>query len=60
MIMIIFFFFIYLYIYQKGATVTDQKVFRDLAAYWEQDFMKDMELLNVRKGLYFFLVILNL
>jgi hypothetical protein len=28
--------------------VTDQKVFRDLAAYWEQDFMKDMETLNVR------------
>ncbi|CAG8434834.1 2436_t:CDS:10 [Funneliformis mosseae] len=33
---------------EKGTTVTDQKVFRDLAAYWEQDFMKDMELLNVR------------
>ncbi|GES93051.1 cysteinyl-tRNA synthetase [Rhizophagus clarus] len=33
---------------EKGHTVTDQKVFRDLAAYWEQDFMKDMELLNVR------------
>ncbi|CAI2177222.1 4473_t:CDS:10 [Funneliformis geosporum] len=33
---------------EKGDTVTDQKVFRDLAAYWEQDFMKDMELLNVR------------
>lgn len=31
----------------KGATVTDQKIFRDLAAYWEADFMEDMRSLNV-------------
>ena len=34
--------------------MTDPKVFRDLAAHWEQDFMKDMELLNVRIDLYDF------
>lgn len=31
----------------KGSSVTDQKIFRDLAAYWEADFMEDMTALNV-------------
>lgn len=31
-----------------GAAVTDQKIFRDLAAFWEADFLKDMQALNVR------------
>lgn len=31
----------------KGSGVTDQKIFRDLAAYWEADFMEDMRSLNV-------------
>lgn len=31
----------------RGSEVTDQKIFRDLAAYWEADFMEDMESLNV-------------
>jgi cysteinyl-tRNA synthetase len=31
----------------KGSNVTDQKIFRDLAAYWEADFMEDMGALNV-------------
>ncbi|CAG8517195.1 7665_t:CDS:10 [Paraglomus occultum] len=33
---------------QKGASVTDPRLFRDLAAHWEKEFMKDMETLNVR------------
>ena len=32
---------------QLGSGVTDQKIFRDLAAYWEADFMEDMRSLNV-------------
>jgi cysteinyl-tRNA synthetase len=31
-----------------GASVTDQKIFRDLAAFWEGEFLKDMKALNVR------------
>lgn len=31
-----------------GSTVTDQKIFRDLAAYWEGEFLADMRALNVR------------
>jgi cysteinyl-tRNA synthetase len=31
-----------------GATVTDQKIFRDLAAFWEGEFLDDMKSLNVR------------
>lgn len=34
---------------QQGATVTDPKIFRELAAYWEADFDKDMGALNVRR-----------
>jgi cysteinyl-tRNA synthetase len=30
-----------------GSEVNDQKIFRDLAAYWEADFMEDMKSLNV-------------
>ncbi|KAL1922183.1 uncharacterized protein VTP21DRAFT_9722 [Calcarisporiella thermophila] len=33
---------------EEGATVTDPKIFRDTAAYWENEFMKDMEALNVQ------------
>ncbi|KAJ1675212.1 cysteinyl-tRNA synthetase, partial [Spiromyces aspiralis] len=32
-----------------GHEVNDPKVFRDLAAYWEADFMQDMDRLNVRR-----------
>ncbi len=32
----------------QGAKVTDQKIFRDLAAYWEDSFLADMAALNVR------------
>lgn len=31
----------------KGSEVSDQKIFRDLAAFWEADFMEDMRALNV-------------
>ncbi|KAJ3000963.1 hypothetical protein HDV02_000032 [Globomyces sp. JEL0801] len=33
----------------KGDSVTDPKIYRDFAAYWEDDYFKDMELLKVRK-----------
>ncbi|CAG8574782.1 303_t:CDS:10 [Dentiscutata erythropus] len=33
---------------KDGASITDQKVFRDLAATWEQEFINDMQALNVR------------
>ncbi|RHZ79280.1 hypothetical protein Glove_150g98 [Diversispora epigaea] len=32
---------------EKGASITDPKIFRDLAAHWEKDFMEDMRTLNV-------------
>ena len=32
---------------QHGAEVTDPKVFRELAAYWEGEFFKDIKALNV-------------
>ncbi|KAI8324104.1 hypothetical protein GQ54DRAFT_83586 [Martensiomyces pterosporus] len=32
-----------------GADVTDPRVFRDLAAYWEKDFFEDMDALKVRR-----------
>lgn len=31
----------------SGHTVSDQKVFKDLAVYWERDFMEDMQSLGV-------------
>ncbi|KAJ2172015.1 cysteinyl-tRNA synthetase, partial [Coemansia sp. RSA 532] len=34
---------------QHGAEVTDQRIFRDLAAFWEKDFFEDMDALNVRR-----------
>ena len=33
---------------QEGATVTDHSIFRKLSAFWEEDFFKDMDTLNVR------------
>ncbi|GAN06823.1 cysteinyl-tRNA synthetase [Mucor ambiguus] len=33
---------------RKGQEVNDPKVFRDLPAFWEQEYFKDMEALNVR------------
>ena len=33
---------------RQGSQVTDQKIFRRLTTYWEQEFFKDMEMLNVR------------
>lgn len=33
---------------RHGASVTDQKIFRDLAAFWEMEFLKDMQALNMR------------
>ncbi|CAL1535560.1 unnamed protein product [Lymnaea stagnalis] len=32
---------------QRGSTVTDNKIFADLPLYWEEDYHKDMEALNV-------------
>ena len=32
---------------QKGHTVTDQAIFRSLAAYWEKDYFEDMDRLQV-------------
>lgn len=32
----------------KGQLVTDPKIFRDFAAYWENEFFQDMTLINVR------------
>ncbi|KAJ2500758.1 cysteinyl-tRNA synthetase [Coemansia sp. RSA 1972] len=34
---------------QHGAEITDQRIFRDLAAFWEKDFFEDMDALNVRR-----------
>ncbi|KAJ2156724.1 cysteinyl-tRNA synthetase [Coemansia sp. RSA 552] len=34
---------------QHGAGVTDQRIFRDLAAFWENDYFEDMDALNVRR-----------
>ncbi|KAJ1991986.1 cysteinyl-tRNA synthetase [Coemansia spiralis] len=34
---------------QFGATVTEHRIFRDLAAYWEKDYFEDMDALNVRR-----------
>ena len=34
---------------RDGATVTDHSIFRKLSAYWEEDFLKDMDDLNVRR-----------
>ncbi len=31
-----------------GSTVQDKKIFRDLAAKWEDEFMEDMKILNVK------------
>ncbi|KAK4514775.1 Pre-mRNA-splicing factor SYF2 [Mucor velutinosus] len=33
---------------RKGQEVNDPKIFRDLPAFWEQEYFKDMEALNVR------------
>ncbi|CAG8627195.1 21120_t:CDS:10, partial [Racocetra persica] len=44
---------------KDGASITDQKVFRDLAAYWEQEFMEDMQTLNVDGSVYFDTVTFN-
>lgn len=30
-----------------GSTVTDQRIFRELATFWERDFLEDMQSLNV-------------
>ncbi len=32
---------------QFGSSVTDQRIFRELAAFWERDFLEDMQVLNV-------------
>jgi cysteinyl-tRNA synthetase len=32
---------------QFGSSVTDQRIFRELAAFWERDFLEDMQSLNV-------------
>ncbi|KAJ1961936.1 cysteinyl-tRNA synthetase [Dipsacomyces acuminosporus] len=32
-----------------GAEVTDPRIFRELAAYWEKDFFEDMDALKVRR-----------
>ncbi|KAI8818285.1 tRNA synthetases class I (C) catalytic domain-containing protein [Fimicolochytrium jonesii] len=34
---------------KEGASVTDPKVFRDFAAYWEEEYFKDMDALNIRR-----------
>ncbi|KAJ2826927.1 cysteinyl-tRNA synthetase [Coemansia erecta] len=34
---------------KHGAEITDQRIFRDLAAFWEKDFFNDMDALNVRR-----------
>ena len=33
---------------QGGSSVSDNSIFRELAAFWEEDFLKDMDELNVR------------
>jgi cysteinyl-tRNA synthetase len=33
----------------KGTSVTDPKIYRDFAAFWENDFFKDMDKINVRR-----------
>ncbi|KAG9294593.1 hypothetical protein G9A89_008072 [Geosiphon pyriformis] len=33
---------------EAGSSLSDPKIFRELAAYWEKDFINDMESLNVR------------
>ncbi|KAJ3343694.1 hypothetical protein HDU83_005544 [Entophlyctis luteolus] len=34
---------------QLKHTVTDHKIFRDFAAYWEREYFKDMDALNIRR-----------
>ena len=34
---------------KMGATVTDQRVFRDFAAFWENEYFEDMDLLNIKR-----------
>jgi cysteinyl-tRNA synthetase len=34
--------------HEKGHQVTDPKIYRDFAAFWEKEFLKDMQMLNVR------------
>ncbi|TPX66703.1 cysteine---tRNA ligase [Spizellomyces sp. 'palustris'] len=34
---------------KHGHTVTDPKVFREFAAYWEDEYFKDMDALNIRR-----------
>ncbi|TPX56049.1 cysteine---tRNA ligase [Powellomyces hirtus] len=34
---------------KDGQTVTDPKVFRDFAAYWEEQYFVDMDALNIRR-----------
>jgi cysteinyl-tRNA synthetase len=36
---------------KKGHSVTDQKISKDFATYWEADYFKDMDALNVFKVL---------
>ena len=36
---------------QDGDKITDQKLFRDYAAYWEDEFFADTDALNVRDQL---------
>ncbi|KAI9203862.1 tRNA synthetases class I (C) catalytic domain-containing protein [Polychytrium aggregatum] len=33
----------------KGSTVTDPAIFRDYAAFWENEYFKDMDALNIRR-----------
>ncbi|KAJ1799281.1 cysteinyl-tRNA synthetase [Coemansia sp. RSA 2399] len=34
---------------QFGSTVTEHRIFRDLAVFWENDYFEDMDALNVRR-----------
>ncbi|KAJ3300840.1 hypothetical protein HK104_000034 [Borealophlyctis nickersoniae] len=34
---------------KDGSKITEQKLFRDYAAYWENDFFTDMDALNIRR-----------
>jgi cysteinyl-tRNA synthetase len=33
----------------KGHLVTDPKIYRDFAAYWEEDYFRDMDRIKVRR-----------
>lgn len=41
---------------KKGAMVTEHSIFTKLSQYWEQEFHKDMDSLNVKLNILFIII----